>query len=174
MFSYGLAYGWGFGFDPIYILVIVVCMVIGGGAQAYIKSTYKTWQNVPVSFGSTGRDIAQDILIQEDSPHTSIGQVAGELSDYFNPSDNSLHLSPANFDGASVVSVAAACHEAGHAVQTAKGLVFCKIPSLEVSTRILRSHTHKEKNILLRQTWMKDARTRSITICGGYKSPLES
>lgn len=127
MFSYGLAYGWGFGFDPIYMLVIVVCMVIGGGAQAYIKSTYKTWQNVPVSFGSTGRDIAQDMLIQEGSPHTSIGQVTGELSDYFNPSDNSLHLSPANFDEASVASVAVACHEAGHAVQTAKGLVFCKM-----------------------------------------------
>lgn len=127
MFSYGLAYGWGFGFDPVYMLILVVCMVIGACAQAYIKSTYSTWQNVPASFARTGRDIAQDMLIAQGSPHTSIGQVEGELSDYFNPADNSLHLSPANFGDASVASVAVACHEAGHAVQTARGLIFCKI-----------------------------------------------
>jgi hypothetical protein len=37
-----------------------------------------------------------------------------------------LHLSEENYEGGSVASVAVACHEAGHAVQTAQGYAFGK------------------------------------------------
>ena len=35
-------YGYGFGIDPLYLLVVLVCTVIGLAAQNYINSTYKT------------------------------------------------------------------------------------------------------------------------------------
>ena len=39
-------YGYGFGIDPLYLLVVLVCTVIGLAAQNYINSTYKTWSKV--------------------------------------------------------------------------------------------------------------------------------
>lgn len=42
-------YGYGFGIDPLYLLVVLVCTVLGLAAQSYINSTYKTVQ------GSLGR-----------------------------------------------------------------------------------------------------------------------
>ena len=50
-----------------------------------------------------------------------ITRVAGSLTDHYDPRDNRLHLSDDNYRGASVASVAVACHEAGHAIQAARG-----------------------------------------------------
>ena len=52
---------------------------------------------------------------------SGITLVPGHLTDYYDPRDNNLHLSEENRSGGSVASVAVACHEAGHAIQTARG-----------------------------------------------------
>ncbi|MDB1874172.1 peptidase, partial [Collinsella aerofaciens] len=49
-------YGYGFGIDPLYLLVVLVCTVIGLAAQNYINSTYKTWSKVR-SDGDTGATV---------------------------------------------------------------------------------------------------------------------
>lgn len=56
-----------------------------------------------------------------------ITRVEGHLTDYYDPRDNQLHLSDENYEQGSVASVAVACHEAGHAVQTAKGYAFGRL-----------------------------------------------
>ena len=50
-------YGYGFGIDPLYLLVVLVCTVLGLAAQSYINSTYKTWSKVR-SDGDTGATVA--------------------------------------------------------------------------------------------------------------------
>lgn len=112
----GLAY-WG---------IIIVSLVLGGATQAYINSTYRKWSKVPASAGGTGEEVARRMLDTEGAPNVGLARVSGHLSDYYDPRDNRLHLSGENYEGASVASVAVACHEAGHAVQTAKGYAFGK------------------------------------------------
>lgn len=107
--------------DMGYWLIIVISLVLGGLTQAYIRRTYARWSTVPASSGQTGAEVARRMLDTEGAPSVGIGSVAGHLTDYFDPRDNTLHLSPENSDGGSVASVAVACHEAGHAVQTARG-----------------------------------------------------
>lgn len=107
--------------DMGYWLIIVISLVLGGLTQAYIRRTYARWSAVPTSSGQTGAEVARRMLDMEGAPSVGIGSVAGHLTDYFDPRDNTLHLSPENSDGGSVASVAVACHEAGHAVQTARG-----------------------------------------------------
>lgn len=113
--------------DYWYLAIVVISMIIGIASQAYIKKTYAVWSHVETRTGKTGKDIASEMLMWGGSQETSIGHVGGTLSDYFDPRDNSLHLSPDNYQGASVASVAVACHEAGHAIQTAQGLVFARV-----------------------------------------------
>ncbi len=105
------------GFDSGYLLLVIVSLVLGFGTQAYINSTYKRWSRVPVTGDRTGASIARSMLEANGVDGVGIEVVPGELTDHFDPRDNSLHLSQGNLSGASVASCAVACHEAGHAVQ---------------------------------------------------------
>lgn len=100
-------YGYGMGYDPMYLLLIVVSTILGMATQGYIKSTYAKWSKVPLDSSLTGADVARRI----------------------DPRSNVLHLSQGNLRGGSVASAAVACHEAGHAVQHARGYVPVRIRS---------------------------------------------
>ena len=116
-----LYYGFGYGMDMEYLLVALVALVIGGAAQAYIRSTYAKWARVPANVPGTGADVARRMLAEGGAEGVGITRVAGSLTDHYDPRDNRLHLSDDNYHGASVASVAVACHEAGHAIQAARG-----------------------------------------------------
>ena len=119
-------YGYGFGIDPLYLLVVLVCTVLGLAAQNYINSTYKTWSKVR-SDGDTGATVARRMLDANGCSAVGIKGVAGELTDHYHPQDNNLYLSDANRSGGSVASVAVACHEAGHAAQRQSGYAMMKV-----------------------------------------------
>lgn len=113
--------------DPMYWLLIIFSMVLGGLTQAYIKNTYAKWSKVPSDLHGTGAQIARNMLNEGGAQACGITRTPGHLTDHYDPRDNSLHLSDENYSGGSVASVAVACHEAGHAVQTAKGYLFGQV-----------------------------------------------
>lgn len=123
-----LYYGF-YGIDLGYYLVALVALVIGGIAQAYIRSTYNKWSKVPANVGGTGADVARRMLADGGAGEVGITRVAGSLTDHYDPRDNRLHLSDDNYRGASVASVAVACHEAGHAIQAAQGFGLYRLRS---------------------------------------------
>ena len=126
-------------FDPLYILVIVATLVISGGAQLYIRSTYGRWSRVPNAAGLTGGQVAE-VLRQRATfgnrsgmdAITAIKVVPGDLSDHFDPRDRSLALSQAVANQPSIASMAIAAHEVGHAAQVAEGSALMQIRSLLV------------------------------------------
>ena len=124
-----LYYGFGYGMDMEYLLVALVALVIGGAAQAYIRSTYSKWSRVPANVPGTGADVARRMLAEGGAEDVGITRVAGSLTDHYDPRDNRLHLSDDNYRGASVASVAVACHEAGHAIQAARGFGLYRLRS---------------------------------------------
>lgn len=116
-----------YGLDPMYWMLIIFSTVLGMLTQGYIRSTYAKWAQVPSGLGRTGADIARSMLNEGGASNVGIGRVAGTLTDNYDPRDNCLHLSDDNYGGGSVASVAVACHEAGHAVQTARGYAPIKL-----------------------------------------------
>ena len=124
-----LYYGFGYGMDMEYLLIALVALVIGGAAQAYIRSTYAKWARVPANVPGTGADVARRMLAEGGAEGVGITRVAGSLTDHYDPRDNRLHLSDDNYHGASVASVAVACHEAGHAIQAARGFGLYRLRS---------------------------------------------
>ncbi len=109
------------GVRVAYWLLIVFSSVLGALTQSYIKSTYHKWSQVKSGLNATGAQVARQMLNEGGAQACGIGRVAGHLTDHYDPRDNNLHLSEENYAGGSVSSVAVACHEAGHAVQTAQG-----------------------------------------------------
>ena len=122
-------YGYGMGYDPMYLLLIDVSTILGMATQGYIKSTYAKWSKVPLDSSLTGADVARRMLADEGVSGVGIEAIGGELTDNYDPRSNVLHLSQGNLRGGSVASAAVACHEAGHAVQHARGYVPVRIRS---------------------------------------------
>ena len=118
---------YGYGVDPMYYLVAIVGLVLGIAAQGYIRSTYRKWSKVSAGIPGTGAEVARQMLLTGGAPDVGITRVPGSLTDHYDPRDNMLHLSDDNYRGASVASVAVACHEAGHAIQAAQGYGFYRL-----------------------------------------------
>lgn len=130
-------YGFGlYGVDYTYYMVVLVALVLGVAAQGYIKSTYRKWSQVDAGIEGTGADVARCMLASGGAGSVGITRVAGSLTDHYDPRDNKLHLSDDNYRGASVASVAVACHEAGHAIQAAKGFGFYRLRTMLVLSLI--------------------------------------
>lgn len=126
-------------FDPLYILVIIATLVVSGGAQLYIRSTYGRWSRVQNGAGLSGAQVAE--YLRDHAPFgnrpgreaiTAIKVSPGQLSDHFDPRDRSLALSEAVATQPSVASMAIAAHEVGHAVQVAEGSALMQFRSLLV------------------------------------------
>ncbi len=107
--------------------IIIITLIMGLGTQAYINSQYKKWLKVPISTGLTGAQAARGMLDANGLQNVQIDMIGGKLSDNYDPRSNVLHLSEAVYKGFSVASTAIACHEAGHAVQHARGYVPAKV-----------------------------------------------
>ena len=45
-------------FDPLYMLVMGLGLLLSLGAQAWVKSTTSRWSQVPIGRGMTGADVA--------------------------------------------------------------------------------------------------------------------
>ncbi|MGI6229443.1 MAG: zinc metallopeptidase [Tractidigestivibacter sp.] len=123
----GYYYGGYYGIDIAYYAIVLISLILGIATQGYIKRQYSRWSKKDASYNGTGAEVAQQMLASNGVTGVGIARVGGQLTDYYDPRDNQLHLSDENLRGGSVASVAVACHEAGHAVQHAKGYAPVKI-----------------------------------------------
>ena len=126
-------------FDPFYIVLIIATLVISGGAQLYIRSTYGRWSQVQNSAGLNGVQVAETLRQRVTFGNRPGGmaisaiQIApGQLSDHFDPRDRSLSLSEQVATQPSIASMAIAAHEVGHALQVAEGSALMQLRSLLV------------------------------------------
>lgn len=109
-----------------YLLLIVVTLAIGFGAQAYVNRQIKKYSHVPISNGLTGAQAATGML-QYYGIYDVPVRMGGHGENFFNPKDNSITLDPESFHGSSITATATACHEVGHACQYAQGYMPMKI-----------------------------------------------
>ena len=111
----------GYGIDIYYILLVVPAFLLALWAQVKVKGTYKKMSAVRNSRGLTGAQAASRVLYEHGVTNVQIERVSGTLTDHYDPRSNVIRLSDGVFDSTSVAAVGIACHEAGHAVQYAKG-----------------------------------------------------
>jgi Zn-dependent membrane protease YugP len=107
-------------FDPSYLLIMVVGLVLGLVTQSWIKSSYRKWSRVPLATGRSGAEVARRMLDENGLRDVNIVQIGGALTDNYDPRTRVLNLSADVFNGRSVASAGVAAHEAGHAVQHAR------------------------------------------------------
>lgn len=116
-----------YGFDYTYIIYVLPALIFAMWAQYNVQSTFKKYSKVASERGMTGYDAARRILDANGLHHVRIEQVAGDLTDHYDPKANVIRLSDTVHSVSSVAAVGVAAHEAGHAVQYAEGYSPIKI-----------------------------------------------
>ena len=111
-------YGYGYYsmFDPTMILVLIG-VFLSLGASAKVNSTYARFSRVRSMTGMTGAEAARQLLNSQGIYDVQIRQVAGSLTDHYDPRSKVLRLSDATYNATSVAAIGVAAHECGHAMQ---------------------------------------------------------
>jgi Zn-dependent membrane protease YugP len=105
----------------IFLICTVVPLLFGLWAQMQVRRTFKRYSEVATSNGLTGAQAAASVLSASGVTGVSIRPVAGKLSDHYDPRSRTLNLSEDVGQAATVAALGVAAHEAGHAVQDARG-----------------------------------------------------
>lgn len=113
-----------FHLDYYYLILVVPAMILALIAQIGVKRAYAKYAQVRVTSGMTGADAAMNVLRHYGLMDVRIERIAGNLTDHYDPRAS---LSDGVYGSASVAAIGVACHEAGHAVQHAKGYLPIKI-----------------------------------------------
>ncbi len=116
-------------FDWTYVVFILPMLIISLLAQSNVTSTYKKYSKVFSRRGFTAERAARAILDANGLHEVKIGKINGNLTDNFNPKDNTIYLSDSTYGNSSVAAIGVAAHEAGHAIQHAVGYTPIKIRS---------------------------------------------
>ena len=107
-------------YDYYYFILVIPALIISLIAQAKVKTTYAKMSKVMNSRGLTGAQAAENVLRYYGVTDVRIEQVAGSLTDHFDPRSNVIRLSEGVYHANSIAAVGIACHEAGHAAQHAE------------------------------------------------------
>ena len=99
----------------------ILSLLISLAAQIHVKSSFRKYSQVRNERGMTGAEAARQLLLDHGITNVGIQQVAGSLTDHYDPRTNIIRLSEDVYNSDSVAAVGVAMHEAGHALQYAEG-----------------------------------------------------
>lgn len=122
-------YGWYF--DWTYLLLLPG-LLLGLWAQARAKSAYHRNARIATRQGQPAAQVAMELLRRNGNQVVTLGRVAGEMTDHYDPSKEKLNLSDGVYDSSSVAAVGIAAHEAGHAMQKQEGYAPLKLRTAAV------------------------------------------
>ena len=112
----------------LYFGVMILTLIIGGGAQLYVTRQLRKYSHVPSSYGVTGAEMARRMSVDKGISHVGILR-GGPNQDFFDPRSNSVTLGTEAYGQYSITAIATAVHEMGHASQYAEGYAFMKFRS---------------------------------------------
>lgn len=119
---------YGMYFDPLYMVIFMVTMVVSFAAQMYVNSAYKKWSQVRNSHNLTGLQVGQELLRGTELGATyqlargtsvQFQGIGGNLTDHYDPRTHTVGLSQGVATQPSVAAMAIVAHELGHAQQYA-------------------------------------------------------
>ncbi len=123
-------YGYGdFLANNIYVLLLIPVLILSVWAQIQVSGSFRKYSQVPNRRHLTGAQAAEAVLRAHGVYDVPIRRCRGNLTDHYDPRDNTIYLSEDVYAAPTVAAVGVACHEAGHAVQYAVGYGPIKVRS---------------------------------------------
>lgn len=122
-------------------IIFGVLFILSLVASKSVEAKFKKYSKIRMNYNLTGREVAEQMLRDNDIRDVTVQEVNGSLTDHYNPVNKTLNLSHDVYHGTSVAAAAVAAHECGHAVQHATayywlGLRSALVPVVSFSDRI--------------------------------------
>ena len=117
-----------YGFDSLYLYLVVPTIIIAIWSQIKVKTTFSKYSAYRTDIN--GAEAARRVLELNGVYGVKIERVSGKLTDHYDPRTNTIRLSESVCNSFSISAVGVAAHEAGHAVQYAKGYFPIKLRSV--------------------------------------------
>jgi Zn-dependent membrane protease YugP len=118
-------------FDPFLFhpstILLIPAIILTIFAQTKVNGAYRRYSRVRSSSGRTGAEVARMLLNENNLYDVRVEQIAGDLTDHYDPRSQTVRLSSGVYNSTSIAAIAVAAHETGHAVQHADGYVPLKI-----------------------------------------------
>lgn len=138
--------------------MIILGVAISGWASMNVNSTFNRYDQIQNHGNYTGKVAARYILDQAGLYEVEIREVAGNLTDNYNPTNKVLSLSQSVYNSSSIAAVGVAAHEVGHALQDASDYAPMRLRSalvpivslgsnLSMPLILFRSSLRNESNI---------------------------
>ena len=117
---------------------MALCVVVSAISKIWVKVSWTYYSNrYPLNQYITGEKAAKRVL-KSGLIETKCAVWEKENSNWFRHSDNLIALSPEVFSGNSILSICVAAHEAGHALQFARGVTpLTKLKSFSTATNFM-------------------------------------
>lgn len=109
----------------LYLLALIIPLI----AQIYINICHDKYRRIENKNKLTGFDVARKILDSNGLKDIYVVETKGNLTDHYDSRRKTVKLSSEVFHGDSIVSMAVAAHECGHAIQDKEGYFFMRIRS---------------------------------------------
>lgn len=111
----------------MYILYYVLGIVMIPGialaiwAQTKVYTTFNKFNKIETKHGKSAKDVTRFMLDVSGNLNTKIQPIDGELTDHYNPTDDTVSLSSAVYGQNTIGAVGVAAHEVGHVIQHKSG-----------------------------------------------------
>lgn len=116
-------------FDYTYFIYIVPALIVTMIAQFRVRSAFKKYSQITTVRNMTGAQAASEVAHYGGAQGIQVQRIQGSLTDNFDPRNNTISLSDDVYGSSTIAAVGIAAHEAGHAIQNAKGYFPNKIRS---------------------------------------------
>ena len=100
-----------------YYLVLIVFGIVSSVVSSTLKRKFKKYSKISLRNGLSGKEIAEQMLIDHGIRDVKIVSTPGMLTDHYNPKTKTVNLSEGVYAQRNASAAAVAAHECGHAVQ---------------------------------------------------------
>jgi Zn-dependent membrane protease YugP len=100
-----------------YYLIIIVFGLVSSMVSSRLKKKFKQYSKVMLRNGLSGKEIAEQMLIDHGIRDVKVVSTPGMLTDHYNPRTKTVNLSEGVYSQRNASAAAVAAHECGHAVQ---------------------------------------------------------
>lgn len=95
--------------------------------RARLNSLVKKYSNVPVASGKDANKCVHEMLAANEVYGVTVKATGGEMTDNYNPKEETINLSETTYGRNSITAVAVAAHECGHACQAHSSMALYKV-----------------------------------------------
>ncbi|MCH3972069.1 MAG: zinc metallopeptidase [Oscillospiraceae bacterium] len=104
-----------------YFLWMLPAILLTAYAQFKVQAAFNRYSKVRSLRGCTGAQAAETVAYYGGVRGLNVRRIGGNLTDNFDPRNNTISLSQDVYDSTSISAIGVAAHEAGHSIQTAQG-----------------------------------------------------